>query len=76
MKLLISFTLFVLSVVSYRLSSLNRPVYSRLNSAIGSTHNTDLVPHAAPTDTPESLKNMVDRALVGMSKIKRISLLG
>ena len=36
----------------------------------------ELVSHAAPTDTPESLKNMVDRALVGMNKVKRISLLG
>ena len=36
----------------------------------------ELVSHAAPTDTPESLKNMVDRALIGMNKVKRISLLG
>ena len=32
--------------------------------------------HAAPTDTPESLKETVDRALLGLTKLKKISLLG
>lgn len=32
--------------------------------------------HAAPTDTPESLHSMVDRALLGLAKVKKISLLG
>lgn len=35
-----------------------------------------LVPHAAPTDTPSSLKDMTDRALEGLSRKKVISLLG
>ena len=36
----------------------------------------DLSEHAAPTSTAESLKDMVDRALVGLNKVKKISLLG
>lgn len=32
--------------------------------------------HAAPTDSPESLQTMVDRALEGLGKKKRLSLLG
>ena len=35
-----------------------------------------LVPHACPTDSPESLQDMVTRALEGLEKKKRISLLG
>ncbi len=35
-----------------------------------------LFPHAAPTDSPESLQDMVTRALQGLEKTKRLSLLG
>jgi len=35
-----------------------------------------LFPHAAPTDTPESLQDMTTRALQGMGKKKKLSLLG
>jgi 1-deoxy-D-xylulose-5-phosphate reductoisomerase len=46
--------------------------------SIGSRLSTSLqlVPHACPTDTPESLSEMVTRALEGLSVKKRISLLG
>ena len=36
----------------------------------------NLVPHAAPTDTSGSLKEMVNRALEGIGKKKKLSLLG
>ena len=35
-----------------------------------------LVPHAAPTDSAASLREMTDRALLGLGKQKKLSLLG
>ena len=43
---------------------------------VRSTTSLQLVPHACPTDTPESLQEMVDLAIKGLSIKKRISLLG
>jgi len=40
------------------------------------TGGYSLVPHAAPTDTPDSLKDMVDRAIEGLGRKKKLSLLG
>ena len=55
-----------------------------LNAFIASSSKTglrlstimQLAPHACPTDSPESLQEMVTRALEGLEKKKRISLLG
>lgn len=41
-----------------------------------SSYSAPLVPHAAPTDTPESLTDMTARALEGLGIQKKISLLG
>jgi 1-deoxy-D-xylulose-5-phosphate reductoisomerase len=73
LRVLITITLNCL-VISYAYkSTLLRNSFTRQNNVFLSG---SLVEHAAPTDTPESLKEMVNRSLEGIGKKKKLSLLG
>ena len=64
--------LFVLLVAV--LATLDLSISMRIKTA--STSRTRLNAHAAPFDSPEALRDMVDRAILGLEKKKKLSLLG
>ena len=49
---------------------------NKAKAAIRAQLTLQLAPHACPTDTPESLQDMVNRSIDGLGKKKRLSLLG
>ena len=62
------------------IATLNTVVNAFITSCHKATIRTQLTlqlaPHACPTDTPESLQEMVNRSIDGLGKKKRLSLLG
>lgn len=68
-----NFRLVLLFFLSFVLSKV---VSFHGGKAIKHSMKMSLFPHAAPTDSPESLQEMVNRALQGMEKTKYLSLLG